>query len=109
MPVSTSLVEFLVPQRFALAWLLALGRGTACPVDGETIRGGWVLMDKELVVERSYLVAGKATSSKYLVIGSWINFPVTWGGARERWSEMARPRRVVALLAMAVLAVVVVF
>ena len=52
-------------------------------------------MDKELVVERSYLVAGKATSSKYLVIGSWINFPVTWGGARERWSEMARPRRVV--------------
>ena len=64
-------------------------------------------MDKELVVERSYLVAGKATSSKYLVIGSWINFPVTWGGARERWSEMARPRRVVALLAMAVLAVFV--
>ena len=36
-------------------------------------------MDKELVVERSYLVAGKTTSSKYLVIGSWINFPVTWG------------------------------
>ena len=60
MPVSTSLVEFLVPQRFALAWPLAPGRGTACPVDGETIRGGWVLMDKELVVERSYLVAAKA-------------------------------------------------
>jgi len=105
MLVSTSLVEFFVPQRFALAWPLALGRGTACPVDGETIRGGWVLMGKELVVERSYLVAGKATSSKYLVIGSWINFPVTWGGARERWSEMARPRRVVALLPMAVVVV----
>ena len=67
------------------------------------------MIGKGLVVERSYLVVGKATSSKYLVIGSWINFPVTWGGARERWSEMARPRRVVALLAMAVLAVVVVF
>jgi hypothetical protein len=66
-------------------------------------------MDKELVLERSYLVAGKATSRKYFVIGSWINFPVTWGGARERWSKMARPRRVVALLGMAVLAVVVVF
>ena len=109
MPVSTSLVEFLVPQRFALAWPLASGRGTACPFDGETIRGGWVLIDKELVVERSYLVAGKATSRKYLVIGSWINFPVTRGGARERWSKMARPRRVVALFGMAVLAVVVVF
>ena len=66
-------------------------------------------MDKELVVERSYLVVGKATSSKYLVIGRWVNFPVTWSGAKERWSEMARPRRVAALLAMAVLAVVVVF
>ena len=84
MPVSTSLVEYLVPQRFALAWPLVPGRGTAYPVDGETNRGGWVLMDKELVVERSYLVAGKATSSKYLVIGRWINFPVTWSGAKER-------------------------
>ena len=71
--------------------------------------GGWVLMGKELVVERSYLVVGKATSSKYLVIGSWINFPVTWSGAKERWSQMSRPRRVAALLAIAMLAVVVVF
>ena len=71
--------------------------------------GGWVLMCKELVVERSYLVVGKATSSKYLVIGSWINFPVTWSGAKERWSQMSRPRRVAALLAIAMLAVVVVF
>ena len=62
-----------------------------------------------VVVERSYLVVGKATSSKYLVIGSWINFPVTWSGAKERWSEMSMPRRVAALLAIAVLAVVVVF
>ena len=66
-------------------------------------------MDKELVVERGYLVVGKATSSKYLVIGSWINFPVTWSGAKERWSQMSRPRRVAALLAIAMLAVVVVF
>ena len=64
---------------------------------------------KELVVERSYLVVGKATSSKYLVIGSWINFPVTWSGAKERWSQMSRPRRMAALLAIAMLAVVVVF
>ena len=66
-------------------------------------------MGKELVVERSYLVVGKVTSSKYLVIGNWINFPVTWSGAKERWSEMSRPRRMAALLAMAILAVVVVF
>ena len=64
---------------------------------------------KELVVERSHLVCGKATSSKYLVIGRWVNFPVTWSGAKERWSEMSRPRRVAALLAIAMLAVVVVF
>ena len=71
--------------------------------------GGWVLMCKELAVERSYLVVGNATSSKYLVIGSWINFPVTWSGAKERWSQMSRTRRVAALLAIAMLAVVVVF
>ena len=97
MPVSASSVEFFVPWRPAFF------------VDGETIGGGWVLMGKELIVERSHLVAGKATSSKYLVIGSWINFPVTWSGAKERWSEMSRPRRVAALLAIAMLAVVVVF
>ena len=42
------------------------------------------------------------------MIGRWINFPVTWSNAKERWLEMARPRRVAALLAMAMLAVVVV-
>ena len=89
-----------VPRPLAVCFGLA---------DGETIGGGWVLMGKELVVERSYLVVGKATSSKYLVIGSWINFPVTWSGAKERWSEMPRPRRVAALLAIAMLALVVVF
>ena len=67
------------------------------------------MIGKELVVEPSYLVVGKVTTSKYLVIGSWINFPVTWSGAKERWSQMSRPRRVAALLAIAMLAVVVVF
>ena len=66
-------------------------------------------MGKELVVERSHLVAGKATSSKYLVIGRWINFPVTWSSVKERWAEMSSLRRVAALLAMVVLAVVIVF
>ena len=50
-------------------------------------------INKEFVVERSHFVTGKATSSKYLVIGRWINFPVTWGGVKERWSEMSSYRR----------------
>ena len=98
MPTSTSSLECFRPLAVCF-----------CLVDGETIGGGWVLIGKELVVERSDFVVGKATSSKYLVIGSWINFPVTWSGAKERWSEMSRSRRVAALLAIAMLAVVVVF
>ena len=98
MPASTPSVECSCPLAVCF-----------CLVDGETIEGGWVLIGKELVVERSYFVVGKATSSKYLVIGSWINFPVTWSGAKERWAQMSRTRRVAALLAIAMLAVVVVF
>ena len=67
-----------------------------------------MVAQKEYVVERSHLSDGKATSSKYLVIGRSVNFPVTWSGVRERWSEMSKGRRVIAVSAIAVLAVVVV-
>ena len=68
-----------------------------------------MIVTKEHVVERSRLSDGKVTSSKYLVIGRSVNFPVTWSGVKERWSEMSKGRRVVAVSAIAVLAVVVVF
>ena len=60
------------------------------------------------MVARGNLVVGKVKRSKYLVIGRTVNLPVTWGGFKDRWSEMSRGRRAVAVSALAVLAVVIV-
>ncbi len=64
---------------------------------------------QECVVERSRFVSGRKKNSKFMVIGRFTSFPVTWGGIRERWSEMSSTRRAVAMSAMAVVAFVVVF
>ena len=64
---------------------------------------------QEYVVERSHFVSGRKKNSKFMVIGRCTSFPVTWGGIRERWSEMSSMRRAVAMSAMAVVAFVVVF
>ena len=64
---------------------------------------------QERVVERSRFVSGRKKSSKFMVVGRFTSFPVTWSGIRERWSEMSSMRRAVAMSAMAVVAVVVVF
>ena len=64
---------------------------------------------QERVVERSRLVSGRKKSSKFMVVGRFTSFPVTWSGIRERWSEMSSARRAVAMSAMAVVAFVVVF
>ena len=58
---------------------------------------------------RRRFVSGKTDSSKFMIIGGLTNFPVTWGGFKERWSEMSLARRTAALSAMAVVAFVVVF
>ena len=60
-------------------------------------------------MERSHFVSGRKENSKFMVIGRFTSFPVTWGGIRERWSEMSSTRRAVAMSAMAVVAFVVVF
>ena len=64
---------------------------------------------QECVVERSRFVSGRKKNSKFMVIGRFTSFPVTWSGIRERWSEMSSMRRAVAMSAMAVVALVVVF
>ena len=64
---------------------------------------------QECVVERSRFVSGRKKNSKFMVIGRFTSFPVTWSGIRERWSEMSSMRRAVAMSAMAVVAFVVVF
>ena len=64
---------------------------------------------QECVVERSRFVSGRKKNSKFMVIGRFTSFPVTWSGIRERWSEMSSTRRAVAMSAMAVVAFVVVF
>ena len=64
---------------------------------------------QECVVERSRFVSGRNKSSKFMIIGRFTSFPVTWCGIRERWSEMSSMRRAVAMSAMVVVALVVVF
>ena len=60
-------------------------------------------------MERSRFVSGRKKSNKFMVIGRFTSFPVTWRGVRERWSEMSSMRRAVAMSAMAVVTFVVVF
>ena len=68
-----------------------------------------ITSSQERVVERSRFVSGRKKSSKFIVVGRFASFPVTWAGIRERWSEMSTVRRAVAISAMAVVAFVVVF
>ena len=60
-------------------------------------------------MERRRFVSGRKKSSKFIVVGRFASFPVTWVGIRERWSEMSTVRRAVAMSAMVVVAFVVVF
>ena len=64
---------------------------------------------QERVVERSRFVSGRKKSSKFMIVGRFASFPVTWGGIRERWSEMSTECRAVAMSAMVVVAFVIVF
>ena len=64
---------------------------------------------QERVVERSRFVSGRKKSGKFMVVGRFASFPVTWDGIRERWSEMSTVRRAVAMSAMVVVAFVIVF
>ena len=64
---------------------------------------------QERVVERSRFVSGRKKSSKFMVVGRFASFPVTWDVIRERWSEMSTVRRAVAMSAMVVVAFVIVF
>ena len=68
-----------------------------------------ITSSQERVVERSRFVSGRKKSSKFMVVGRFTSFPVTWSGIRERWSEMSSMRRAVAMSAMVVVAFVVVF
>ena len=68
-----------------------------------------IASSQECVVERSRFVSGRKKNSQFMVVGRFTTFPVTWSGVRERWSEMSSMRRAVAMSAMAVVAVVVVF
>ena len=68
-----------------------------------------IASSQERVVERSRFVSGRKKSSKFMIVGRFASFPVTWAGIRERWSEMSTGRRAVAMSAMVVVAFVVVF
>ena len=68
-----------------------------------------IASSQERVVERSRFVSGRKKSSKFMVVGRFASFPVTWGGIKERWSDMSTVRRAVAMSAMVVVAFVVVF
>ena len=68
-----------------------------------------IASSQECVVERSRFVSGRKNNSQFMVVGRFTSFPVTWGGIRERWSEMSFLRRAVAMSAMVVVALVVVF
>ena len=68
-----------------------------------------IVSSQECVVERSRFVSGRKKSSKFVVVGRFTSFPVTWSGVKERWSEMSSTRRAVAMSAMVVVAFVVVF
>ena len=60
-------------------------------------------------MSRRRLLVGKSKCSQFVVIQNWADFPVTWSGIRERWTEMSSMRRAVAMSAIAVVAFVVVF